>query len=301
MRAMNVIEIEDLAKRYGTVAAVTDLSLSVEEGESFGFLGPNGAGKTTTIRCMLGLMRPSAGRVRVLGREVSTDLIGVLDEVGYLPGEFGLWPSMTGREVLEYLGQLHAHSPAVREDLRERFELSREDMDKQVRFYSRGMRQKLGLIQAFQHEPRLAVLDEPTEGLDPLMQDRFVGFAREFCAGGGTIFMSSHILSEVELATDRVAVIKKGRLVHTGSARDLTGERVRTCTLTLTEPARARLFDLDGISELVTSDEGRHARFEYRGDMGPLLKRLARAPVLEFLCEPESLADAFFEIYGGEA
>jgi ABC-2 type transport system ATP-binding protein len=298
---MNVIEIDALAKRYGTVTAVTDVSLSIADGESFGYLGPNGAGKTTTIRCMLGLMRPSAGHIRILGRDVERDLLGVLDDVGYLPGEFGLWPSMTGGEVLDYLGALHPHSPTERESLRERFELARADLDKQVRFYSRGMRQKLGLIQAFQHEPRLAILDEPTEGLDPLMQERFIGLVEEYRAGGGTIFMSSHILSEVELATDRVGVIKAGRLVRVGSARDLTGGRVRTCTVTLTEPGRSGLFTLDGISDLVISDDGLHARFEFRGDMGPLIRRLARAPVLEFLAEPESLAEAFYDIYGDES
>jgi ABC-2 type transport system ATP-binding protein len=298
---MDIIQIEGLQKRFGDVAAVRDVTMSVAEGESFGYLGPNGAGKTTTIRCLLGFMRPSAGRITVFGRDVRAHLTEILTDVGYVPGEFGLWPSMTGAEVLDYLGALHPRAPVRRADLLDRFELAAADLKRQVRFYSRGMRQKLGLVQAFQHEPRLAILDEPTEGLDPVMQDRFIGLAGEYRAGGGTIFMSSHILSEVELATDRVGVIKAGRLVTVGSARDLTGERVRRCTLTLRSRARAGLLDIEGVSEQVWNGEATHVRFEFRGDMAPLMDRLAGAHVLEFLSEPESLADAFFEIYGGEA
>ncbi len=294
---MSIIEISNLKKNYGSVAAVSDVSLTVEQGEAFGYLGPNGAGKTTTIRCLLGFITPSAGELRVFGKDVRTDLIAILDNIGYLPGEFGLWPAMTGRDVLDYLGALHPHSPTMREQLRDRFELSNADLDRQVRHYSRGMRQKIGLIQAFQHEPELVVLDEPTEGLDPLMQDRFVGLTREHKARGGTVFMSSHILSEVELATDRVGVVKKGRLVQVGSAKDLTGERVRHCTLTLSGQPPADLLELEGVTHLVRTGE-LHMRFEFRGDMGPLIRSLARAEVLEFLAEPESLADAFFDIYG---
>ncbi len=296
---MDVIQIEGLQKRYGDVVAVADVTLDIPEGESFGYLGPNGAGKTTTIRCMLGFMTPSAGVVRLFGRDVRSHLTQVLDEIGYLPGEFGLWPSMTGREVLDYLGVLHPHSPTARATLCDRFELSSAELDRQVRFYSRGMRQKLGLVQALQHEPRLAILDEPTEGLDPVMQDRFVDLARTYVGGGGTIFMSSHILSEVELATDRVGVIKDGRLVRVGSARDLTGERVRNCTLTLSAPAPGGLLEVDGVSDLVADDDRLHFRFEFRGEMGPLIARLATVEVMEFLCEPESLAEAFFDIYEG--
>ena len=299
--SMDVIEINGLQKRYGDVPAVADVTLGVHEGESFGYLGPNGAGKTTTIRCLLGFMRPTAGSIAVLGRPVATDLVAVLDEIGYLPGEFGLWSSMTGRQVLDYLGELHPHSPTARENLRERFELSNTDLDRQVRFYSRGMRQKIGLIQAFQHEPRLAVLDEPTEGLDPVMQDRFVGLVEEYKRGGGTVFMSSHILSEVELATDRVGVIKDGRLVTVGSPNDLTGERIRECSVTFGAPAPAEVLHVDGVTDLVLSDDGLHARFEFRGEMDGLLKALATAHVVEFLAEPESLTDAFFDIYRGDA
>lgn len=294
----NVIEIDGLQKRYGDVLAVRDVTLQVARGESFGYLGPNGAGKTTTIRCLLGFIRPSAGTMRIFGMDVATHLSEILARTGYLPGEFGLWPSMTGRAVLDYLGTLHPAEPRARAALCERFDLSDDDLDREVRFYSRGMKQKLGLIQAFQHEPDLVILDEPTEGLDPVMQERVIGLLREHTARGGTILLTSHILSEVELATDRVGIIKGGHIVRAGAARDLTGERVRRCTLTLRAPAPGLLDGLDGVSDV--AGEAMHLTFEHRGDMRPLLGRIAGADVVEFLAEPESLADAFFEIFREE-
>lgn len=292
-----VIEIEGLRKRFGEVEAVVDVTLSVGAAEAFGYLGPNGAGKTTTIRCLLGFIRPTAGRVRIFGKDIASHLTEILNDVGYLPGEFGLWPAMTGQEVLDYLGALHPASPSQQSALCDRFELAQADLDRQVRFYSRGMRQKIGLVQAFQHAPSLVILDEPSEGLDPVMQDRFVSLLRDHKASGGTTFMSSHILSEVERATDHVGVVKAGRLVKTGAARDLTGERMRHCTLTLKDDAPDGLLDLPGVANVV-SRNGTLFRFEYRGDMEPLLRRLGSARVLEFLAEPESLADAFFDVYG---
>ena len=292
---MAAIQIEGLVKRFGDVEAVREVSLSVAEGEAFGYLGPNGSGKTTTIRCLLGLVTPTGGRLRVLGLDVASSLPNILADIGYLPGEFGLWPSMTGAEVLDYLGDLHPRPPERRADLCERFDLSPADLGRQVRFYSRGMRQKIGIVQAFQHRPRLVVLDEPTEGLDPVMKDRFVALLGEHRSEGGTTFLSSHILSEVELATDRVGVLREGELVRVGPTRDLKGERVRHCTLTLRKPDAVEL-DLPGVDRL--RQEGARILFDYRGEMGPLIRRLAELDVVELLAEPESLTDAFFDVYG---
>jgi ABC-2 type transport system ATP-binding protein len=290
------IEIDGLVKRYGRSPAVDGVTLSVAEGEAFGYVGPNGAGKTTTIRCMLGLIRPTAGIIRVLGRDVSTDLGAVLSEVGHLPGEFGLWPQMTGDECLEYLGGLQRRPPVRQRELCDRLELSQADLRRQVRMYSRGMKQKVGIIQAFQHEPRVLVLDEPTEGLDPVMKERFTGLLAEHRGAGGTIFLSSHILSEVEETTERVAVLKGGRVVRVGATADLTGERARHCTLVLKEPlADPTVLDLEGVSGMEGDGLVRH--FEFRGDMEPLMRRLGALPVKEFLAEPEHLAESFFEIY----
>jgi ABC-2 type transport system ATP-binding protein len=293
-----ILEVRSLRKRYGRVVAVDGVSIAVDEGEAFGYLGPNGAGKTTTIRCLLGLVTPTEGDLRLFGKPVGHDLQDILPEVGYLPGEFGLWPAMTGREVLDYLGDLHSRPPGRREELTERFDLSPSDLRRQVRFYSRGMKQKVGIIQAFQHGPRLVILDEPTEGLDPVMKDRFITLLKEHTAAGGTLFLSSHILSEVELATDRVSILRKGRLVRVGPTRDLTGERVRHCTLALRSPAPEGALDLPGVTDLHAEDT--RYRFDFRGEMAELIRRLATLEVQEFLAEPESLTEAFFDVYGDE-
>ncbi|HEV8572542.1 MAG TPA: ABC transporter ATP-binding protein [Actinomycetota bacterium] len=296
--AAGAIEIQDLVKRYGRKTAVDEVSLSVREGETFGYLGPNGAGKTTTLRCVLGLIAPTAGTISVMGHDVRKELKAVLSLVGYLPGEFTLWPQLTGEECLEYLGSLHPRPPVRRGELCDRFELSKADLKRQVRLYSRGMKQKVGIIQAFQHRPPLAIMDEPTEGLDPLMKERFVALLAEHRSGGGTTFLSSHILSEVEETADRVGVIRAGRLVRVGAADDLTGERVRHCTVVLKEPlSDPTRLSLPGVSAF--DGDGTRFRFEYRGDMQPLIQALATLPVQEFLAEPESLAEAFFEVYGG--
>ena len=294
------IEIEGLVKRYGRTVAVDGVSLAVEEGETFGYLGPNGAGKTTTIRCLLGLIRPTGGRIRALGRSIDRDLPAVLAEVGHLPGEFGLWPQMTGRECLDYLARLHPRPADRQRELCDRFELSGTDLDRQVRLYSRGMKQKVGIVQAFQHAPVLAVLDEPTEGLDPLMKERFVDLLAEHRRDGGTTFLSSHILSEVEQAAGRVGVVREGRLVRVGPTHDLTGEQIRHCSLVLKDSADpSSVLSAAGATD-VRLDGGRWF-FDVSGDMEPLMRALGGLPVQEFLSVPERLEEAFFDVYAGDA
>jgi ABC-2 type transport system ATP-binding protein len=290
------IEIEGLVKRYGDHPAVQGVSFSVEEGEAFGYLGPNGAGKTTTIRCLLGLIRAQGGRLRLLGRDIPGDLLAVAGEVGHLPGELGLWPQLTGRECLDYLGSLSGRVALDRtKELCERFELSEADLDRQVRLYSRGMKQKIGLIQTFQHRPRVVILDEPTEGLDPVMKERFLELLQEHRRQGGTVFLSSHILSEVERATDRVAVLRSGRLVKIGPTADLTGERIRHCVLTVKEPIQSEALAVQGVSHI--EGDGQRFRFDVAGDMEPLIRVLAGLRVEELVVEPERLEEAFLEVY----
>jgi ABC-2 type transport system ATP-binding protein len=293
------IRIEGLVKQYGRKVAVDDISLAVEEGETFGYLGPNGAGKTTTIRCLLGLIRPTAGRLTVLGHRVDRELPAVLAEVGHLPGEFGLWPQMTGRECLEYLGRLHPHPPVRRRELCERFDLSNDDLGRQVRLYSRGMKQKVGIVQAFQHSPPLIVLDEPTEGLDPVMKERFIELLAQHRAAGGTNFLSSHILSEVEQTADRVGVLREGRLVRIGPTHGLTGDRVRHCTLVLKDGVDPSAVLAEAGATNVAR-EGDRWRFDVDGDMERMMRALGSMRVAEFLSEPERLEEAFFDVYGSD-
>ena len=234
---MDAIVTGGLSKTYGgralpfrpatPVHALDRVSITVREGEIFGFLGPNGAGKSTTIRILLGFVHPTAGRATVLGRDVLTDGIEIRRRVGYLPGGIALYDTMTGDALLDYLADLYGRPAPLRADLLDRLELSAADLRRQVRDYSRGMRQKLGIVQALQHDPELAVLDEPTEGLDPLMQRAFYDILDERRAAGRTVFVSSHVLSEVERICDRVAIIRAGQIVALSDVAELLARRRR--------------------------------------------------------------------------
>ncbi|MGH2747661.1 MAG: ABC transporter ATP-binding protein [Actinomycetota bacterium] len=295
----HVVEIEDLVKRYGATEAVRGVSLIVAEGETYGYLGPNGSGKTTTIRCLLGLLHPTSGSVRVFGLDVGRDRGSILERVGHIPGEFGLWPQMTGRECLEYLGSLHPRKPVRLKELCERLELEDADLDRQMRFYSRGMRQKIAIVQAFQHDPELVILDEPTEGLDPVMKERFMTLVREQRARGGTTFLSSHILSEVEECADRVAVLRTGRVVKEAPTEELAENRVRHCTVTFKQPVTdLSVLEVAGVARL--RGDSRVVHFDYQGDMHALIDRLSDLGVEDFLAEPASLREAFFAVYEEE-
>src|SRR3954447_11354775 len=197
----------------GVIRALDDLTIGVVEGEIFGFLGPNGAGKSTTIRLLLGFLHPTAGSGRVLGLDIVRDSVAIRRRTGYLPGGIALYDSLTGEALLDYLARLSDRPPVRRADLCDRLELSRQTLRRKVRDYSRGMRQKIGIVQALQHDPELAILDEPSEGLDPLMQRAFYDILDRLKAAGRTVFFSSHVLSEVERVCDRVAIIRRGRLV----------------------------------------------------------------------------------------
>src|SRR5436190_10756367 len=196
----------------GEIRALEDLSIAVHEGEIFGFLGPNGAGKSTTIRLLLGFLHPTAGSGQVFGLDIVRDSVAIRGRVGYLPGGIALYDSLTGERLLDYLGELSGRRPVRRAEWCDRLELSSATLRRLVRDYSRGMRQKIGIIQALQHDPELAILDEPTEGLDPLMQRAFYEILDSLKGEGRTIFFSSHVLSEVERVCDRVAIVRQGSL-----------------------------------------------------------------------------------------
>jgi ABC-2 type transport system ATP-binding protein len=217
------ISIDGLTKRFGRLAAVNHLALEVTRGEILGFLGLNGAGKTTTIRILLDLLRPTSGRASIFGHDCQADGLRARSNAGYLPGEMGIYASLAGREVLDLLAGLNHRTANLtyRRELQERLELPERDLLRPLREYSTGMKRKLGLIQAFQADPELLILDEPTEGLDPLMQESFYALLADVKRRGRTVFMSSHVLSEVERVCDRIALLRKGEMVLLSTVEEI--------------------------------------------------------------------------------
>jgi beta-exotoxin I transport system ATP-binding protein len=279
------------------VRALSDLSIEVAEAEVFGFLGPNGAGKSTTIRLLLGFLHPSAGSAKVLGHDIVTESEEIRRRTGYLPGGIAFYDGMTGAEQLAYLSRLDARPSPLRDELVDRMELSRRDLGRQIRDYSRGMRQKIGIIQAFQADPELAVLDEPTEGLDPLMQRAFYEILAERKRAGRTIFFSSHVLSEVERVCDRVAIVRKGHLVASTDIGELLDRRRRRVEIRLDGPAPS-LDTVAGISDVQVHDGLLACQLE--GDPGPLLAALQGVAIRDLLIEPARLEEAFMEFYSDD-
>jgi ABC-2 type transport system ATP-binding protein len=305
---MAAIVTESLGKVYrghgtpihhGTdVRALHDLSITVDEAQIFGFLGPNGAGKSTTIRLLLGFLRPSSGRAHVLGHDIVRESEAIRRRIGYLPGGIAFYDSMTGAEQLAYLERLDGRAAPLRDELAARLQLSRRDLARQIRDYSRGMRQKLGIIQAFQSDPELAILDEPTEGLDPLMQRAFYEFLDERRREGRTVFFSSHVLSEVERVCDRVAIVRTGELVALTDVGELLDRRRRRVELRLDGEA-PRLEGVPGVSDIHLHEEVMTCQLE--GDPGPLLEALRGVELRDLLIEPARLEEAFMEYYADDA
>jgi beta-exotoxin I transport system ATP-binding protein len=274
--------------------ALDSLDIAVGEGEIFGFLGPNGAGKSTTIRLLLGFLHPTAGDGRVLGLDIRRDSVAIRSRIGYLPGGIALYDSLTGEALLDYFAALSGRPPVRRADLCDQLELSSRTLRRLVRDYSRGMRQKIGIIQALQHDPELAILDEPTEGLDPLMQRAFYQILDTLKAKGRTIFFSSHVLSEVERVCDRVAIIRRGRLVATEEIASLLARQKRNVNMRL-NGAPPRMDGVPGVSSVEASDGRLTCRVE--GDIRPFLAAIARAPIVDLTIEPAHLEEAFLELY----
>jgi ABC-2 type transport system ATP-binding protein len=277
------------------VRALDDLSIEVNEGEIFGFLGPNGAGKSTTIRLLLGFLHPTAGSGTVLGHDIVRDSVEIRRRIGYLPGGIALYDSLTGERLLDYLGDLTGRPPSRRAELCDRLELSEATLRRLVRDYSRGMRQKIGIVQALQHDPELAILDEPSEGLDPLMQRAFYGILDDLRLAGRTIFFSSHVLSEVERVCDRVAIVRRGQLVAVEDVEALLARRKRNVEMRLDGPPPT-LDGVPGVSNVVVAADGR-VTCQLEGDMRPFLAAIARSPITDLMIEPAHLEEAFLELY----
>jgi ABC-2 type transport system ATP-binding protein len=290
----NAIETHGLTKSYGERRGVFDLDLAVPEGEIYGFLGPNGAGKTTTIRLLLDLIRPLSGQATIFGLDCRREAAAVHRLLGYLPGEFALDPRLTGRQLLTYLGSLHGGVDwEYIGTILHRLDL---DLDRKFSDYSRGNKQKVGLAQAFMHRPRLLILDEPTGGLDPLNQEAVLDLVREANAGGATVFFSSHILSEVQLVCERVAFIRDGRLVRSGSVADLLQSGVlRIEVECAAAPDAATISALAGVSNVEVKGTTLHLLL--RGDMDPLIRVVAPLGVRRLVSHEPDLTEVFIGLY----
>jgi ABC-2 type transport system ATP-binding protein len=288
-----VIEMRGLCKRFGSIVAVDSLDLDVHAAEVFGFLGPNGAGKTTTLRLLLGLLRPSAGWARLFGHDAWDDPVQAHRRLAYVPGEAMLWPNLTGRETLELLAHLHGGcDEAYRDELIERFHL---DPDRKVRAYSTGNVQKVQLIAALMSRAELLLFDEPTRGLDPLRSAVFRECLREAKERGQAIFLSSHILSEVEAVADRVGLIRDGALVEVASfdeMRHLAALRIEATY----EGSPPRIEDVPGVEDIAVDD--RVVTCSVHGPPGPVLQVLAAARPVRLVSREPSLEELFIARYG---
>ncbi|NHX36843.1 MULTISPECIES: ABC transporter ATP-binding protein [Halolamina] len=304
---MGAIELEGLTKDYGPVLANDDVSFTVESGEVFGYLGPNGAGKTTTIRMLLGFLNPTAGTARVLGTDIRDRkaLVEAKRRIGHLSDDQAFDEQATGAEILD----LHA---AVKGDERraELLDLFEPPLDRRVRDYSSGNVQKLGLVTTFMHDPDLVILDEPTNGLDPLVKHQFAEFLRAERDRGVTVFLSSHILSEVRRLCDRVGIIREGRLVTVDPVDSLLRRTGKVVRLHSAEPIPVEFVDLDGVHDLETTvSDGRgvdpeaaftECTFTFTGDINELLDRLPDHEMVDVSIEEAPLEDVFLRFYGGE-
>ncbi|MFD2763575.1 ABC transporter ATP-binding protein [Micromonospora eburnea] len=293
-----VIELEKLTKTYGSRRGLVDLDLTVGPGEVFGYLGPNGAGKSTTIRLLLDLIRPTSGRALLFGQDPRRQAVSLHRRVGYLAGDFVVNRRQRVGECLRFLARLRGGVPQARiTELAERLDL---DLAARIRALSKGNRQKVGLVQAFMHRPDLLILDEPTSGLDPLVQQTFLDLVREASANGQTVFMSSHVMTEVEAVADRVGIIRAGRLVALDTVAQLRASTVHDVQVTFAEAVdRAGLAALPGVSGLTV--DGSTARFQLAGSPDDLIRLLARQHVAALRATTPDLEQTFLTYYRADS
>ncbi len=297
MSPQPAIVASGLSKDYGSGRGLFELDLEVQQGEVFGFLGPNGAGKSTTMRLLLDLIKPTSGSARVLGLDVSKDSIEIRRRVGFLPGDLAMYPKLSGRVVLDYLARLRGGvDPRVRDSLAERFDA---DLERPIRQLSTGNRQKLGLIQAFMHEPELLILDEPIAGLDPLVQQSFHALLAELSAQGRTVFLSSHTLSEVERVTHRLAILRQGRLVIVDSLQNLRKVAIQRLEIEFAAPVDGDEFRaLPGVTEVRA--DGQTVTVGFEGSADDVVKTAAAHEVLAVRPREDDLEDIFLRYYQAE-
>ncbi len=290
-----IIQTRGLTKDYGSDRGLFDLDLDVQRGEIFGFLGPNGSGKTTAIRLLLDLIRPSRGAARILGQDIHTAGVAIRRRVGYLPGELAMYPALTGRQLLHRLAGLHGGVDMV--SVHRRARRLRAELDHPLGKLSSGNRQKVGLIIAWMGDPELLILDEPTTGLDPLMQREVHGMLNEFRSGGGTVFLSSHALPEVEQVCDRVGIIREGHMLVVERLDALRRREGRRMVFTFAEPPPRGVFEqVPGVHHVAYRRD--QVRMQVRGPVDGALKAAARFRVLALDAREADLDEVFMRYYG---
>jgi ABC-2 type transport system ATP-binding protein len=296
--AATVLEVVHLTKRYGSTVALDDVTMSVPAGSIFGFLGPNGAGKTTLIRVLMGFMKPTAGTATVLGHDAWSDGVRARERIGYLVTADGLYPDLNGYDQLDYAATISGRAPEWRRRMLDALELDDAALRRTLGTYSKGMRQKLALTVAAQHRPDLLILDEPTDGLDPLIQRNFEELLRRFRDDGTTVFMSSHDLGEVERTCDQVAVVRAGRLISSGTMESLKQRYSQRVEVVFQEMVPDGLAEVCGV-EIVLRD-GNLAILTLEQDINPLLAFLSAHPVARMEVRPPELQEVFMSFYERE-
>jgi ABC-2 type transport system ATP-binding protein len=297
MENRNIIETFGLTKYYGKgVIGIEDLSLSIQEGEIYGFLGSNGAGKTTTIRMLVNLIFPTRGRAQIFGKDMVKHHLEICKHIGYIPSAVRPHKHMTGEDFLNYMGNLSANGDIqYRNYLLKKFDFSEKDLKRKIKEYSGGMARKIALVQTFQHRPRLMIMDEPTEGLDPVMQHTFYELLKEYRDNGGTVFISSHHLLEVEQVCDRAAIIRSGRLVAVEKIHELMNNMARTVQVTFKNPIAASHLESDAWE--IVNLAGMSLTAKVTGDVDTVIKLLSRFDIKDISLPKPSLQDVFLDYY----
>ncbi|HSJ70839.1 MAG TPA: ABC transporter ATP-binding protein [Acidimicrobiia bacterium] len=294
----SVIETSGLTKYYGSNPGIVELDLAVAEGEVFGFLGPNGAGKSTTIRTLLNFLFPTSGSGTVLGMDIVKDSLEIRRRTGYLPGDLSMYDTMTAREFLTYFANLRGVKAGARMvELADRFDL---DLDRRIKEYSTGNRQKVGLVNAFMHDPELLILDEPTAGLDPLLQQEFQELIREVREEGRTVFLSSHILPEVDRVADRVGIVREARLIEVDTLERFKAKAHRSVTIQFSAPVELSAFNrLENVTSAESRNNGSVVMMTVRGDIDAVVKEAARYDVVSISTRAGELEEVFLSYYAG--
>ena len=290
-----IIQVRHLTKYYGKSLGIEDINLEIHKGEIFGFLGPNGAGKSTTIRLMLNLLRPSLGSVKIFNKNVQKHYDKIFNNIGNVPGELRLYEELTGHNFLNFMNKFSNQEPKWQNELINAFHLNNTDLNKKIKYYSHGMKQKLGIIQALQDDPQLIIMDEPSEGLDPINKNVLYDYLQKFNAMGKTIFFSSHYLAEVEKICDRVGLVKNGKLITSETISSLKEKMIRRLEVTFAQAFLVDDFDLQNTT-IIEQDHHRLV-LNVRGNINLLLKQIAKYEVKNLIFPEPSLEDTFMTFY----